>query len=37
METEVWVEILEPESQKPVFANPVSGQILSEPPDGVKM
>ena len=37
MEPEVWVEILEPESQQVVFANPLSGQILSQPPDGVKM
>ncbi len=28
----VWVEILEPESNKPLFANVLTGECLFEPP-----
>ena len=34
---EEWVEIIEPQTREKMFANPVSGEILTSPPDGVKV
>ena len=34
-EADYWVEILEPESHKIVFANPVTGEMLTERPTDV--
>ena len=34
---EEWVEIIEPQTREKMFANPVTGEILTSPPDGVKV
>ena len=31
---EEWVEILEPQSREKMFANPITGEILLQPPYG---
>lgn len=35
MDTIEWVEIIEPDSHKTVYANPSTGEMKFEPPDGV--
>ena len=37
MESEVWVETLEPDSRQIVYANPITGQMVSEAPKGAIM
>ena len=32
-----WVEILEPQSHERMYANPVTGELLFSPPEGVKV
>ena len=32
-----WVEIIEPRTKEPMYANLKTGQCLWEPPDGVKV
>ena len=32
-----WVEILEPQSHERMYANPVTGELLLAPPEGVKV
>ena len=34
---EEWVEIIEPQTRERMFANPVTGEILTSPPEGVKV
>ena len=34
---EEWVEIIEPQTREKMFANPVTGEILTSPPDEVKV
>ena len=37
MDTIQWVEIIEPDSRKTVYANPSTGEMKFEPPDGVPL
>lgn len=34
---EEWVEIIEPQTREKMFANPSTGEILTLPPDGVRV